>query len=72
MADAPAGRVPEGVGNGGGDGDDWGFTPAGRRQVGAVQEMDVEFRHIMQILDEAMTTGRPRSAAGKATVETAQ
>ncbi len=34
--------------------------------------LDVEFRHIMQMLDEAMSTSRPRAAAGKVTAETAR
>jgi len=43
---ALARRMENGVGDGGGDGDDRGFTCARRGQIGPGQKLDVEFRDI--------------------------
>ena len=42
------------VGDGGRDGDDGGFAAAGAGQVGAVQEMKVQFRHIAETRHQIM------------------
>ena len=43
LADSLTGSVEDRISDGGGDGDDWGFSGTGRWQVGSIQQVYVEF-----------------------------